>query len=76
MEAVAHLRMTSDGNVYWHSLAEHLQCVAEHAARFAAPFNNPEIARYIGLLHDVGKFHPKWQQYIRSQTNENTSTEE
>ncbi|MCS7001055.1 MAG: CRISPR-associated endonuclease Cas3'', partial [Candidatus Kapabacteria bacterium] len=25
---------------------------------------------------DVGKFHPKWQQYIRSQTNENTSTEE
>lgn len=47
-----------------HDLTDHLRGVAQLAEEFAAPFGSGEAARYIGLWHDIGKFHPAWQQYL------------
>lgn len=51
-------------NPAWHCLPEHLQSVAALAARFAEPFGGSELARYVGLLHDLGKFSDAFQQYL------------
>jgi len=48
----------------WQGLAEHLNAVAECAARFAAPFGASELACWAGLWHDLGKFHPDFQAYL------------
>lgn len=34
------------------------------ASDFAAAFGAFELAYYVGLWHDVGKFHPAWQRYL------------
>jgi CRISPR-associated endonuclease/helicase Cas3 len=64
-----------DGNTYyahtpgktgdWHKLTDHLQAVAEKARFFAEPFGAGEVAYWAGLLHDVGKFNPAFQRYLR-----------
>lgn len=45
-------------------LEEHLRTVAEVASRFAESFGVSELAHYIGLWHDIGKFNPKFQEYL------------
>ncbi len=45
-------------------LAVHLRGVADLAASFAAPLGAGEAARWLGLWHDLGKFHPDFQQYL------------
>lgn len=45
-------------------LVEHLRNVAALASCFAAPFGGSEIAYWAGLWHDLGKFHPAWQEFI------------
>jgi CRISPR-associated endonuclease/helicase Cas3 len=45
-------------------LLEHLRNVADSAANFAIPFGAPHLARLAGLLHDIGKFNPAFQQYL------------
>jgi CRISPR-associated endonuclease/helicase Cas3 len=67
MQDVAHVRTEPNGQVQWHSLAEHLESVATSAAAYADCFGSSDWAYYIGLLHDLGKFHPDWQAYLRSQ---------
>jgi CRISPR-associated endonuclease/helicase Cas3 len=47
-----------------HSLVEHLRGVAEQTAAFAANLGAEELGRYLGLWHDLGKFHPGFQQYL------------
>jgi CRISPR-associated endonuclease/helicase Cas3 len=49
----------------WHLLTDHLQTVAETAAGFGQPFGLAELARWCGLLHDMGKFSPAFQRYLR-----------
>jgi CRISPR-associated endonuclease/helicase Cas3 len=49
----------------WQPLAEHLCNVAALAKKFAAPLGLPEEAELAGLLHDLGKYHPDFQQYLR-----------
>jgi len=44
-----------------HLLAEHLQGTAALAEGFAEPFQAGSLARYGGLVHDVGKASPQWQ---------------
>lgn len=47
-----------------HDLVVHLRKVAECAAEFADPVGSAELARFLGLWHDVGKFHPSFQAYL------------
>jgi len=64
-----------DGNMYyahtsgetgeWHKLADHLQAVAESARSLAEAFGAGEVAYWVGLLHDLGKFSPGFQSYLR-----------
>lgn len=55
-----------------HCLVEHLEAVARLAASFA-PGPSAEWARLSGLWHDLGKFRPGFQKYIR--LDENTHIE-
>lgn len=50
-----------------HGLVEHLTEASRLARRFACKFGGHQLARYLGLWHDLGKFHPRWQQYVRSE---------
>lgn len=45
-------------------LVEHLTHVAEQAALFAEGYGARDLAYVSGLLHDIGKFNPTWQQYL------------
>lgn len=64
-QPIAHAAKDSDGN--WrepHDLAEHLVGVASLAACFADRFGE-NWARLAGLWHDLGKYRPRFQNYIR-----------
>ncbi len=52
----------------WHDLVAHLRGTSELASTFAAAFGAAEAARIVGLWHDLGKFHPNFQQYLRDST--------
>lgn len=65
---IAHARQDRNGEWILHSLEEHCQSVARLAADFARPFGGEDWAYLAGLLHDLGKFSPSWQAYIRKET--------
>jgi CRISPR-associated endonuclease/helicase Cas3 len=56
----------------WHPLAEHLRAVAKAAADFAAEFGGEEVARWAGLLHDLGKASGAFQAYLAACAREPT----
>lgn len=60
--AIAHSR-NHDGKR--HLLVTHLKAVAALAAEFAESLHASSLARYLGLWHDLGKFHPAFQQYLQ-----------
>ena len=45
-------------------LRQHLSEVARLAALFASPCGYERAARLAGLLHDLGKYNPKFQQRL------------
>uniref|UniRef100_UPI0024930269 CRISPR-associated endonuclease Cas3'' n=1 Tax=Cardiobacterium hominis TaxID=2718 RepID=UPI0024930269 len=45
----------------WQTLKNHAENVAALAAQFAEPFGAADIARYTGLLHDLGKYSDPFQ---------------
>lgn len=50
-------------------LSEHLTAVARRTAESLPPFLY-EVGWYAGLWHDLGKYIPKWQCYLRGETKE------
>lgn len=64
----AHSLEASADQTGWQPLAEHLRCVGDLAAEFAAPWHAGELARAAGLLHDLGKYTEAFQAYIRGGT--------
>jgi CRISPR-associated endonuclease/helicase Cas3 len=63
---LAHVREIQAG--YWeeHILEEHLRAVAQLADQFASVFGSGDWAHLAGLWHDLGKYRPAFQHYIRS----------
>lgn len=58
---VAHSKLPSE----WQSLETHLESVAELAEQHAMAFGAASWGRLAGLWHDLGKFSPDFQEYIR-----------
>ncbi len=64
-EHLAHVVEDEGAGYRFHLLEDHLASVSELAAGFAAPFRAAEWARLAGRWHDLGKFQPEFQAYIR-----------
>ncbi len=63
---LAHIKQDANGAWHEHFLNEHLESVAGLAGDFAEPLGGKEWARLAGFWHDLGKYQPKFQHYIRS----------
>ena len=48
-------------------LVDHLQAVADLARAYTEPFGYPNLASELGLLHDVGKALPFFQEYLQGE---------
>ncbi|HVC33999.1 MAG TPA: CRISPR-associated helicase Cas3' [Chloroflexota bacterium] len=59
--AYAHSKNTAGER---HDLVKHLVDVAERARDSANKFGASDLAYWAGLWHDLGKFHPSFQQYL------------
>lgn len=65
--AIAHL--VRDGQSWrFHALDDHLRATGELAAAFAELFGSEDWARLAGAWHDVGKYRPAFQAYLRAVT--------
>ncbi|MFZ5993315.1 MAG: CRISPR-associated helicase Cas3' [Deinococcota bacterium] len=65
----AHTPRKDDPRQRWQPLREHLEAVAHLARDFAAQFNVPaasELAYWLGILHDLGKYSQEFQDYLRA----------
>ncbi|WP_248885546.1 CRISPR-associated helicase Cas3' [Acidithiobacillus acidisediminis] len=63
--SIAHAAKNADG--FWrdpHDLLEHLNSVGTLAATFAEQYGG-DWARLAGRWHDLGKYRPRFQRYIR-----------
>lgn len=56
---------TPVGDGPWHDLVSHLRQTAVKARTNATKFGAGELARLAGLWHDLGKFNPEFQRYLR-----------
>jgi CRISPR-associated endonuclease/helicase Cas3 len=65
---IAHCRQAENGDWHLHALDGHLRDVGRLAGDFAAAFGAEEWGRLAGLWHDLGKFRPRFQNYIRKQS--------
>jgi len=52
----------------WEPLSSHLDTVAELAGTHASRFGSAEWGRLAGLWHDLGKYHPRFQQRLSDST--------
>ena len=71
-EFVAHVKQNPNGSWEKHFLKDHLNGVAKKAGEFAAEFGNKDWGEVLGYWHDLGKFLPAWQNYIRRETGFDT----
>jgi CRISPR-associated endonuclease/helicase Cas3 len=60
--AAAHINPNNNTDI--HLLDDHLECVAKKASEFAKSFGCEDWAYIAGMWHDLGKFHPEFQNYI------------
>lgn len=55
----------------WQPLEVHLENVAQMAAEFASCFGAASWGYLVGLWHDLGKYDPEFQRYIRTAADAN-----
>jgi len=53
------------GEEHWHGLRDHLRVTARCAEEFARVLGLPALAHAAGILHDIGKNSPAFQQYLQ-----------
>lgn len=63
---LAHTRQHDDERWELHDLADHLHATAQLAAGFARIFGSEDWARLAGLWHDLGKYRPAFQHYLKT----------
>jgi len=51
-----------------HLLENHLSDTAKEAGNFTSAFGNKDWGEILGYWHDLGKYHPDWQNYLRRKT--------
>jgi len=56
---------TPEQGANWQKLEDHLLGVADKSALRAAKFHAESLGYMVGLLHDIGKFRPEFQDYLR-----------
>ncbi|WP_119070656.1 CRISPR-associated helicase Cas3' [Rubrobacter indicoceani] len=56
----------AEGSEVWHDLASHLERTSELAHENASKFGAGELGRLAGLWHDIGKFNPAFQGYLKA----------
>jgi CRISPR-associated endonuclease/helicase Cas3 len=66
IRAIAHVKQNESGEWKVHDLEEHLVEVAKLASEFAKDFGASDWAFLAGIWHDLGKYRPAFQNYIRS----------
>ena len=71
-EFIAHVKKNPDSSWEKHFLKDHLNGVAKKAGEFASEFGNKDWGEVLGYWHDLGKFLPAWQNYIRRETGFDT----
>jgi CRISPR-associated endonuclease/helicase Cas3 len=74
MDCVAHMKVGAAGPEF-HGLDEHLLKVSRIAGKFAAAFGAAELASLAGRWHDLGKYRPGFQKYVRSPKGEEAHIE-
>lgn len=62
---LAHVKQDADGKWVEHPLEAHLRAVGKLASGMAEGFQSGDWARVAGLWHDVGKYRPAFQNYIK-----------
>jgi CRISPR-associated endonuclease/helicase Cas3 len=65
VRAIAHITDPEGAVQREHDLQDHLAKVAARAADNAEPFGGAAWARLAGQWHDIGKYRPGFQRYIR-----------
>lgn len=66
--AYAHSRV-GEPQTSWHTLSDHLISVGQIAHDLAYPDEIKDHARLAGLWHDLGKYAPDFQMYLRREPN-------
>ncbi|HHT9915946.1 TPA: CRISPR-associated helicase Cas3' [Legionella pneumophila] len=65
---IAHVKKDKNGQWKLHLLDEHLRSVASLASKNAMIFGSSDWAFLAGLWHDLGKYRPAFQNYIKGMT--------